>query len=67
VGGLETAGTEAGEVQSSDKELLCHDETSQALEEVSQQGRALSILGGFQDADGQTPQQPGPISRVTLP
>ena len=40
---------EAGEDQSSNKEELCHDETSQALEEVSQQSRALSILGGFQD------------------
>lgn len=59
--------TEAGEVQSGNKEKICLGETSQALEEVSQRGCADSIHGGFQGVGGKTSQQLGLISRVTLP
>lgn len=58
--------TKAGEVQTGNREKLCHDGSSQASEEVSQRGWAGSTLGGFQGAKGgQTLQQPGLVSTVT--
>lgn len=59
--------TKAGEARTRNKEKLCHDGTSKALEQVSQRGWAGFVLGGFQGAGGQTLQQPGLISMVTLP
>lgn len=48
--------TKAGAARTGNKEKLCHDGTSKALEEVSQRGWAGFILGGFQGAGGQTLQ-----------
>lgn len=57
---------ETREVQAGNKEQHFPHEVGQAVEKVTQLGCEGSITGGFQERPGQSPEQPGLISQVTL-
>jgi len=54
------------EVQAGVKESLSHPEDSQVVDQVTQRSCAVAMLGGFKDLTGQSPEQPGLSSQLSL-